>query len=462
MDDPYIQYMYSYPHKTAYRGLEGIQISDYIPFLSHGNNSLYFHIPFCQYKCGYCNLFSLAGQTQQRMEVYVETMERQAEQLAGILPSDLVFSDLTLGGGTPLILPEPLLQRIFRMAGNVFGFQAENCPVVVETSPNQTTREKLALLKREGVSRISIGVQSFQEEELAALHRLHYARTARRALGLIRDIGFSCLNIDLIYGIPGQTMESLQDSLRQALEFKPEELFVYPLYIKPGTPLYQQGAKRQEDTWQMYWQVLEILEGAGYEPHSMRRFVRRSSGGYHADENADRRDQDRGDQDRGDQDKGDRKAASLPESLCGFGNTLSIGCGGRSYLGPLHFCAPYAVKQGDCLAVLEQYLQQKDFLSVSHGFLLSQEEQRRRYVIRHILFGRGICQKDYRKYFEAEVTEEFPLFLEWERLGYLVRDGGYLTLTRQGFALSDHLGQQLISPEVRARSEGFYREWRLI
>lgn len=425
MDNPYIQYMYSYPHKTAYRRLEGIPISDYIPHLSHGNNSLYFHIPFCQYKCGYCNLFSLAGQSTQQMEDYVDTMERQARQIAGMLPSSVTFSELTLGGGTPLLLPERLLQRIFRIAENEFGFQAENCPVVVETSPNQTTKEKLKLLKREGVSRISIGVQSFQEEELAALHRLHTAERARKALGLIRDIGFSCLNIDLIYGIPGQTMESLQDSLHQALEFEPEELFVYPLYIKPGTPLYQQGAKRQKETWQMYWKVLEILKGAGYVPHSMRRFVRRSS--------------------------------SLPESLCGFGNTLSIGCGGRSYLGPLHFCTPYAVKQKDCLSILEQYLQQKDFLTISHGILLNQEEQKRRYVIRHILFGRGICQEDYQEHFEAEVTEEFPLFLEWEKMGYLTRGGKYLTLTREGLALSDYLGQQLISPVVRERSEEFYR-----
>ena len=91
---------------------------------------------------------------------------------------------------------------------------------------------------------------------------------------LIQNVGFACVNLDLIYGIPGQTMESLGDSLGQALEFEPEELFVYPLYVKPGTYLYRQGAECAEDAFEMYRFVREFLLKAGYRPYSMRRFVR--------------------------------------------------------------------------------------------------------------------------------------------------------------------------------------------
>ena len=120
----YKQYMYSYPHKTAYQTMRDIHLKDFAGRLTEGENSLYFHIPFCQTKCGYCNLFSVTGQSKDGMHAYVNAMQRQAEQLAGILPEEVRFTDLTLGGGTPLILPELLLRRVFRMAREYFAFDS--------------------------------------------------------------------------------------------------------------------------------------------------------------------------------------------------------------------------------------------------------------------------------------------------------------------------------------------------
>lgn len=421
MNDPYVQYMYSYPHKLAYEKLCGIDLRQEANALLRGENSLYFHIPFCQYKCGYCNLFSLAGQSGRQMEEYVKAMQRHAMQIAEILPQDAAFSDLTLGGGTPLILPEKLLQEVFSIAENYFGMEAGKQTIVVETSPNQTTEEKLRILKEVGVTRISIGVQSFQESELCSLHRFHTKESAKKALDLIGNVGFDCLNIDLIYGIPGQTKESLKDSLCQALAFKPEELFVYPLYIKSGTQLFYQGEERSKDTFEMYQFVRQFLKEAGYQPYSMRRFVKQKSG---------------------------QALWEAPVSLCGFGNTISVGCGGRSYLGNLHFCMPYAVEPKQCRTILQNYIEQKDDLKITHGFLLSKEEEKRRYVIKHVLFGRGICLKEYNMYFGSEVVKDFPLLLDWVKHGYALIEE-FLSLTEQGFALSDYLGPRLISDQVR-------------
>lgn len=422
MEHPYIQYMYSYPHKLAYRVLPKLDLRDYIGRLSGGENSLYFHIPFCQYKCGYCNLFSLAGQNRQQMEAYLAALERHARQFAEIMPKDAAFSDLTLGGGTPLLLPENLLRKVFSIARDFFGIEAGKQAVVVETSPNQTTQEKLKILKEEGVKRLSIGVQSFKEAELLALHRFHTADAAKKALGLIQNTGFSCVNIDLIYGIPGQSMESLGDSLRQALEFAPEELFVYPLYVKPGTYLGRQGAECSGNAFELYQFARRFLLEAGYRPYSMRRFVR-------------------------------EEGEQAPVSLCGFGNTISIGCGGRSYLGNLHFSAPYAVEPGQCRSILQSYIEQEDYRKITHGFLLSREEEKRRYVIRHVLFGRGVCLADYNLHFGSQAERDFPLLLDWVQAGYAVREEGFLSLTEKGFALSDFLGPQLISEEVRRLME---------
>ncbi len=423
IENPYQQYMYSYPHKTAYASLRNVQLEEYVPYLCGAENSLYFHIPFCQYKCGYCNLFSVAGQTEQVMRDYVDAMERHAKQFSERMPDKVSFQDLTLGGGTPLILPVSLLRKVFFLAKNYFSLK-ENGSVVIETSPNQTTLEKLAILKKEGVNRVSIGVQSFQEKELSALCRFHSVESAKKALHAIKEKAFDCLNIDLIYGIPGQTTDSLLDSLKQAVAFEPEELFVYPLYVKPETALYQKNVVPSSDAYMMYCYAREFLKAEGYHPHSMRRFVKESND-------------------------------SLPESFCGFGNTISIGCGGRSYIGNLHFCMPYAVKQEHCFSILDTYLQTKDYLQVSHGFLLSPDEQKRRYVIRHILFGKGINCKNYRCNFKKEVQEDFPILEEWEQNGYVMVTKDFITLTERGFSLSDYLGPQLISFDVRRRMEEF-------
>lgn len=426
IENPYIQYMYSYPHKTAYRPLKNVDLRQFLDSLTGAENSLYFHVPFCQYKCGYCNLFSLAGQSEEIMNHYVDAMERQAEQIQQVLPENTKFSDLTLGGGTPLILPEHLLERIFWIAHEKLGFDTKGHSVIVETSPNQTTEEKLKLLKEHGITRISIGVQSFQEDELRALTRFHTVETAKKALNLIKQKNFDCLNIDLIYGIPGQTWESLKYSLEQALAFAPEELFIYPLYVKPGTGLYQK-TNRSDKTYELYLRIKETLEKNGYHPYSMRRFVKTT-----------------------------KKLPLQTTSLCGFGNTLSIGCGARSYLGNLHFCTPYAVTQKHCMTLLHKYIRETDYLQVSYGFLLNEDEQKRRYVIKHILFGMGISKSDYRQHFEKEAIDDFPKIADWIQQGYVSESEAFLTLTEEGMALSDYLGPQFISPEVYARM----KEWK--
>lgn len=155
----YQQYMYSYPHKTAYRQLENVDIKDYIPYMYNQDNTLYFHIPFCESKCGYCNLFSIVGQETDVVDRYIDAMERQVEQLVKLFVNEngpkVNFSELVLGGGTPLYLTIPQLQRIFDMAKRL-GFSGDS--IIVETSPRQTTMEKLQFLKECGVTRLSMGI----------------------------------------------------------------------------------------------------------------------------------------------------------------------------------------------------------------------------------------------------------------------------------------------------------------
>ena len=150
--------MYSYPHKTAYRPLPGVFLKDYMSFLEGQGHGLYLHLPFCRTKCGYCNLFSVTGQKSGQIDRYLEAVERQSRQYQELLrPRQTTFSDLVIGGGTPLLLTDKQLEHMFCMLKELFVLET-GAQIVTETSPNETTREKLEVLRQAGVTRISMGV----------------------------------------------------------------------------------------------------------------------------------------------------------------------------------------------------------------------------------------------------------------------------------------------------------------
>ena len=426
--NPYVQYMYSYPHKTAYRPLEDVYLKEYIHFLKGSENSLYIHIPFCQAKCGYCNLFSVTGQDAQDMDRYLDAVKRQGIQYQQLLDSvQAVFCELVIGGGTPLSLLPGQLERMFGMAADLFAFTKDR-QIVAETAPNQTDALRLQALKQAGVTRVSMGIQSFHDRELAVLGRRHCAQKAREALHLLKSSDFACVNTDFIYGIPGQTVNSLLESLKEALTFEPDEIFLYPLYVKHGVGMQYQGIRPDaEQTYLQYQAAGSFLKSEGYRQDSMRRFVRRKEEKTYVE--------------------------------CGFGTSLALGCGGRSYLGNLHFCSPYAVTRQECLTRLHEYENTTDFTRISHGILLSQEELRRRYLIRHLFLMPGLSLEGYQKAFGSSVIADFPILQDWTDSGYITlqkkRSAEYLTLTEAGLGYSDHLGPQLISASVQTAME----EW---
>lgn len=420
----YTQYMYSYPHKTAYGPLEGVTLDQYLPCLAGPGHDLYLHLPFCETKCGYCNLFSVTGQGEQAIERYLDTVERQLRQYAPFFASaDTRFTGLTIGGGTPLLLSESQLERCFTMIRHYAG-PGRDAEIIIETAPNQTTKSKLALLKEAGVTRVSMGIQSFSDEELKILRRSHRAQRARESLDLLMKCGFSRVNADFIYGVPGQSVSSFLASVKEAVSFGPDELFLYPLYVKHGAALEQDlgcGLVLDEDmAFRQYEAAAEWLTAHGYRQDSMRRFVKPEAPG-----------------------------SSREFTDCGFGSMLALGCGGRSYLGNLHFCTPYAVTRDGCLEQLNQYEKTQDFCAVTHGFLLSEEELKRKFVIRHLLILPGLPLEAYRELFHSDAAADFPILCEWQEQGYLKKQGHYLALTNTGMGLSDCLGPMLISQEVR-------------
>lgn len=408
----YVSYMYSYPHKTAYRTLTPpVSLSPYLERLEGREASLYFHIPFCAHKCGYCNLFSQQCCDAERISLYLHTMRRQAEQLS-VAAQGLKFTSFAVGGGTPLILDEGQLEELFCLA-ELFGVHPSRVFTSVETSPEYTQKSVLRQLRARGVERLSMGVQSFNETELKKLKRRPGLGTVVGALENIVEAGFPQFNLDLIYGIEGQTVESFMRSLNTALTYRPNELFIYPLYVRPGTRI---NVRSTDDIgYAIYKSARELLVGQGFVQTSMRRFVRRKT--------------------------------TETEFSCGDEVMLSCGAGGRSYLGNLHYATPYAVRQQAIADEIDHYIRTTDFMTAANGFLLSTEEMQIRFIIKNLMYHRGVDLAEYEKRFGEKPDRN--LFREFTDRGWIEETGRIVRLTEEGMAYSDYIGQAFISPVVR-------------
>lgn len=408
----YVSYMYSYPHKTAYRTLTPpVSLSPYLERLEGREASLYFHIPFCAHKCGYCNLFSQQCCDAERISLYLHTMRRQAEQLS-VAAQGLKFTSFAVGGGTPLILDEGQLEELFYLA-ELFGVHPSRVFTSVETSPEYTQKSVLRQLRARGVERLSMGVQSFNETELKKLKRRPGLGTVVGALENIVEAGFPQFNLDLIYGIEGQTVESFMRSLNTALTYRPNELFIYPLYVRPGTRI---DVRSTDDIgYAIYKSARELLVGQGFVQTSMRRFVRRET--------------------------------TETEFSCGDEVMLSCGAGGRSYLGNLHYATPYAVRQQAIADEIDHYIRTTDFMTAANGFLLSTEEMQIRFIIKNLMYYRGVDLAEYEKRFGEKPDRN--LFREFTDRGWIEETGRIVRLTEEGMAYSDYIGQAFISPVVR-------------
>ncbi|MFK2353897.1 STM4012 family radical SAM protein [Bacteroides fragilis] len=408
----YVSYMYSYPHKTAYRTLTPpVSLSPYLERLEGREASLYFHIPFCAHKCGYCNLFSQQCCDAERISLYLHTMRRQAEQLS-VAAQGLKFTSFAVGGGTPLILDEGQLEELFCLA-ELFGVHPSRVFTSVETSPEYTQKSVLRQLRARGVERLSMGVQSFNETELKKLKRRPGLGTVVGALENIEEAGFPQFNLDLIYGIEGQTVESFMRSLNTALTYRPNELFIYPLYVRPGTRI---DVRSTDDIgYAIYKSARELLVGQGFVQTSMRRFVRRET--------------------------------TETEFSCGDEVMLSCGAGGRSYLGNLHYATPYAVRQQAIADEIDHYIRTTDFMTAANGFLLSTEEMQIRFIIKNLMYHRGVDLVEYEKRFGEKPDRN--LFREFTDRGWIEETGRIVRLTEEGMAYSDYIGQAFISPVVR-------------
>ena len=239
---------------------------------------LYVHVPFCFHKCHYCDFYSITRQDPQRMERFVDLVLREAKQWDGAGPT-VRPRTVFFGGGTPTLLPLEAMRRLVRGLKERFDFGGLE-EWTVEANPATVNEGYAEMLRDEGVDRLSFGAQSFREAELAVLERHHVAGDVERSVEIARRAGFRRLNVDLIYAIPGQDMESWRRSLARALELGTEHVSAYNLTYEPNTPMAVKkrlGAIRpveEEVELQMLRESRRMMRAAGLEAYEISNYAR--------------------------------------------------------------------------------------------------------------------------------------------------------------------------------------------
>ena len=233
-----------------------------------GVRHLYVHLPFCSSRCGYCDFVTLVGRTAEHGS-YVDALLAELDLERGRLADEI--ETVFLGGGTPTFTDPAELRRLLRALP-----AAEE--VTVEANPETVTPELAALLREEGVTRVSLGAQTFEPRLLDVLDRQAQPDDVRRAFYHLRDAKFDNVSLDLIYGIPGQEPADLERDLDEALALRPEHLSCYELEAKPGTRFthtHGEELKRQAESMEGYFElVVDTLTAAGYRWYETANFCR--------------------------------------------------------------------------------------------------------------------------------------------------------------------------------------------
>jgi oxygen-independent coproporphyrinogen-3 oxidase len=382
---------------------------------------LYIHIPFCTAKCGYCDFNSYAGHDH-LVPSYTDALITESSLWAKTLrdrPIETVF----FGGGTPSLTPVDDLERILRAMREHFSIDTR-AEVSLEANPGSLSVEYLRDLRRIGVNRLSIGVQSFDDAELRALDRIHSGDDARAAFAAARDAGFENVNLDFIYGLSEQPLSSWQRTLEQAIALAPEHLSLYALTIEDGTPLARDIARGRvtapdSDTQaDCYEWTQERMARAGYEHYEISNWA--------------------------------RPGRECRHNLIYWQNReyLGLGAGAHSHLNGLRFSTVLLPNRYIEL-VEESARPAADGATTMRHLVAGEQVTRETSMADSLILGlrlvEGIDVDAFAMRHGTSVEDlHGPLIDEFTEYGLLERTGGRLRLTARGRLLSNELFQRLL------------------
>ena len=376
---------------------------------------LYLHIPFCVSKCKYCDFLSAPSGEEQR-QIYVERLCRRIRYW-----SDVIYNygyeivSIFVGGGTPSILTEAQITQVFEAVHESFPIR-EDAEITLEMNPGTDVKDKLPVYRELGINRLSMGLQSADNEELKCLGRIHTYEDFRQVYQWAREAGFTNINVDLMSAIPGQTLESYEDTLRKVADLEPEHISAYSLIIEEGTPFYERyGEGRHAEELpnedierQMYVRTGEILEDYGYHRYEISNYAK---DGYECRHNLG---------------YWDRK------------EYLGLGAGASSLMDHIRWKEPDHIGPSTGLVLEER----EDFTR------LRRKDEMEEFMFLGLRKINGVSEYDFYKSFRVSMDEIYKESIEnLIKEGLLVREEDRIRLTDRGIDLSNYALSQFLLGE---------------
>lgn len=360
---------------------------------------IYVHIPFCIKKCNYCDFCSFPQKTDKMSDYSNEICERISEYSNRC--GEYIVDTVYFGGGTPTLLPLEDFEKIIGAINKSF-LVVDNCEITAECNPASADREYLTELRKMGVNRISIGLQSVHDGELSALGRSHDFSDFLSIYDDARRAGFENISVDLMYGIPEQTLDSFRESLETLCKLRPEHISAYGLKIEKNTPFYKKRHSLvlpDEDTeYEMYISITEILKKYGYKKYEISNFC---LDGYESRHNL-------------------RYWRGL--------EYLGFGVAAYSFFGNERFGNSYD---------LDGFLSGKDIKSES--VILSEKDLKNDYIMLSLRLAEGIDLADAKRVWGLDLYEYYPKIKELVKMGYMKENNGKISFTDKGFFVSNSI-----------------------
>ncbi len=379
---------------------------------------IYIHIPFCRSKCDYCDFYSLAGRDD-RMDQYQKALLSHIKETAP-LAQDFPVDTIYIGGGTPSYYGAKRLKELLGVIRKLYQVE-KDAEVTVECNPDSVDVKSLKILRKAGVNRLSMGMQSANACELERIHRIHTPQQVNEAATAARKAGFTNLSLDLIYGLPGQTMDSWKATVEHALSLIPQHLSCYGLKVEEGTPLaarVAQGEVLPDDDQQadLYLWTVGRLERAGYPQYEISNFAKPGFASRH------------------------NLRYWLTQPYIGFGPGAHSDFGGRRYS---------FVRDLD--AYIQGVLQGGDIIDESE--IIPKRDRCGEYLMLRLRTVQGINEQEYRSTYFMDFAPLQARLEQFRAQGWAEQTDGRWHFTPKGFLLSNQLIGDLLERQEQAHWE---------
>lgn len=388
---------------------------------------LYIHIPFCVKKCDYCDFLSFPAdnRTQRR---YVDAVQKEIIYYGALYP-DRKITTIFIGGGTPSWLDEEEIVRILHTVREAFAVE-HDAEITIECNPGTATAHKLVRYREAGINRISIGLQSAHNEELALLGRIHTWEQFLKTYDLARKAGFSNINVDLMSALPGQTLETFSDTLKKVLALKPEHLSAYSLMIEEGTPFYERY--REDEKHREAGEPTELLPDEEQE-YAVTKLTQRvlMEAGYHWYEVSN---------------------FAKPGYECrhniGYwkrADYLGIGIGAASLIDNVRYANVRDLEEycKECESLWEELNIRKTICSSTEP--VTREEQMEEFMFLGLRMTEGVSRAEFEQHFGTTIEAVYgDVLRQLQKEGLLVKQEGRICLTERGMDVNNYVVEQFM------------------